>query len=80
MSPATLPQDSPAEAGCLLSASALPLCAVCRSDCAPSRGKTQTAPLDGARLRGFFCAAGRLRRKQVIEIGIHLYAFQNGHF
>ena len=80
MSPATLPQDSPAEAGRLLSASTIPLCAVCRSDCAPSRGKTQTAPLDGARLRGFFCAAGWLRRKQVIEIGIHLYAFQNGHF
>lgn len=80
MSPATLPQDPPAEAGRLLSASTVPLCAVCRSDCAPSRGKPPNPPLDGARLRGLFCAAGRLRRKQVIEIGIHLYAFRHGHF
>ncbi len=80
MSPANWSQDSPAKAGRLLSASTVPLCAVCRSDCAPSRGKTQTAPLDGARLRGLFCAAGRLRRKQAIEKGIRLYAFCYGHF
>jgi hypothetical protein len=78
MSPATLPQDSPAEAGYLLSASTVPLCAVCRSDCAPSRGKPRTAPLDGARLRGHFCAAGRLRRKQAIKEGIQTYAFLMG--
>ena len=45
MSPAALPQDPPAEAGRLLSASAIPLCAVCRSDCAPSRGKPKLPPL-----------------------------------
>jgi len=80
MSPATLPQDSPAEAGRLLSASTVPLCAVCRSDCAPSRGKPRTTPLDGARLRGLFCAAGRLRRKQAIEKDVLMYTLSNGHF
>ena len=80
MSPAMLPQDLPAEAGRLLSASTLPLCAVCRFDCAPSRGIPRTAPLDGARLRGLFCAAGRLQRKQAIEKGIRLYAISHGHF
>jgi hypothetical protein len=80
MSPAILPQDSPAEADRLLSASTVPLCAVCRSDCAPSRGKTQTAPLDGARLRGLFCAAGRLQRKQASKKGIFLYAIHHGYF
>jgi hypothetical protein len=48
--------------------------------CAPSRARTQTVPLGGTRLRGFFCATGRLRRKQVINYGIRLYVFRYGHF
>ena len=43
-------------------------------------GKTQTAPLDGARVRGLFCAAGRLQQSPAIEKGIRLYAFCYGHF
>jgi hypothetical protein len=54
-------RNPPTEAGLLL-ASAVPLRACCRSDCAPSRGAS--LPLDGARLRGWCTTAGRLRRKQ----------------
>jgi hypothetical protein len=80
MSPAMLSQHSRADAGPLLFASTVPLCAVCRSDCAPSRGKDRNAPLDGARLRGLFCATGRLQRMQAIKKGIRLYAISHGHF
>ena len=49
--------------GRLLSASALPLCAVCHSNCALSR-LSNYFTLDSARLRGLLCAAERLRQKQ----------------
>ena len=56
-------QDSPAIAGRLLFASALPALRSLPLRLRAVQGE-KSIPLDGARLRSLFCAAGRLRRKQ----------------
>ena len=80
MSPATLTQDSPAEAGRLLSASTVPLCAVCRSDCVPSRGENKNIPLTV-----LVSAASSAQRdgsggSRLTRNGELLYAISHGHF